>query len=263
MPWRGTSTRVQAFQRASGYAPLECPRAPPVWSDMVLALSLLALTLSATPPTPPSGQALNTQGFRLYQAGKYPEALARFQAAAQAKPDYALAHYNVAATLGLLRKQGKVCEYSAHRDVIVEKLTTAVRLDPRRLKRARDDADLDVIRDTLGWQKLLGLTPEKVADVPALVRAVSWYGPGVGVYGTTRALKFQDGGRVEFWQREVDDSGTPRESRTPGTYTVRGRAVEITLKGRKPVSGTLSTGGVLTFPEALGTFTDSPSECDA
>ncbi|MCY1034911.1 tetratricopeptide repeat protein [Corallococcus sp. BB11-1] len=230
---------------------------------MVLALSLLALTLSAAPPAAPSGTALNTQGFRLYQSGQYPEALARFQAAAEAKPDYALAHYNVAATLGVLRKQGKVCEYSAHRDTIVEKLATAVRLDPRRLKRAKEDADLDVIRDTLGWQKLLGLTPAKVADVPALVRAVSWYGPGVGVYGTTRALKFQGSGRVEFWQREVDDSGTPRESRTQGTYTVRGRTVQVRLPGSKPVSGTLSTGGVLTFPEPLGAFTDSPSECDA
>ncbi|NOK22440.1 tetratricopeptide repeat protein [Corallococcus carmarthensis] len=230
---------------------------------MVLALSLLALTLSAAPATPPSGRALNTQGFRLYQSGRYPEALEKFQAAAQATPDYALAHYNAAATLGVLRKQGKVCEYSAHRDVILEKLTTAVRLDARRLQRAKTDRDLDGIRDTLGWQKLLGRTPQKEADVPALLRTVSWYGPGVGVYGTTRALKFQDGGRVELWKRDVDDSGTPHESRTPGTYTVRGRTVEVKLPGAAPVTGTLSEAGALTFPEPLGGFTDSPSECDA
>ncbi|MBZ4331611.1 tetratricopeptide repeat protein [Corallococcus sp. AS-1-12] len=230
---------------------------------MVLALSLLALTLSAAPAAPPSGRALNTQGFRLYQSGRYPEALEKFQAAARATPDYALAHYNAAATLGVLRKQGKVCEYSAHRDAIMEELATAVRLDARRLQRAKEDRDLDVIRDTLGWQKLLGRTPEKEADVPALLRAVSWYGPGVGVYGTIRALKFQGGGRVELWKREVGDSGAPRESRTPGTYTVRGRTVEVKLPNAAPVTGTLSTTGALTFPEPLGAFTDSPSECDA
>ena len=230
---------------------------------MVLALSLLALTLSAAPATPPSGQALNTQGFRLYQSGNYAGALEKFQAAAQATPDYALAHYNVAATLGVLRKQGKVCEYSAHRDAIVEKLTTAVRLDARRLKRARADRDLDVIRDTLGWQKLLGRTPANEADVPALLRAVSWYGPGVGVYGTTRGLRFGARGRVVLWEKHVDDNGKPSETRTPGTFTVRGRAVEVTLPGKKPLTGTLSETGVLTFPEGLGAFTDSPSECDA
>ncbi|WP_223646400.1 tetratricopeptide repeat protein [Corallococcus sp. EGB] len=230
---------------------------------MVLALSLLAVTLSAAPAGPPSGRALNTQGFRLYQSGRYGQALEKFQEAARATPDYALAHYNAAATLGVLRKQGKVCEYGAHRDVIVEKLATAVRLDPRRLQRAKDDRDLDVIRDTLGWQKLLGRTPEKEADVPALLRAVSWYGPGVGVYGTTRTLKFQDAGRVELWKKDVDASGSAHESRTPGTYTVRGRTVEVKLPGSAPVTGTLGAGGALTFPEPLGTFTDSPSECDA
>ncbi|RKH52023.1 tetratricopeptide repeat protein [Corallococcus sp. AB050B] len=231
---------------------------------MILALSL-ALALSAAPAAAPapSGRALNTQGFRLYQSGHFPEALEKFQQAAQATPDYALAHYNAAATLGVLRKQGKVCEYSAHRDVIVEKLATAVRLDARRLQRAREDRDLDVIRDTLGWQKLLGRTPEKEADVPALLKAVSWYGPGVGVYGTTRALKFQDKGRVELWRKNVDDSGTPRESRTPGTYTVRGRTVEVKLPGSAPITGTLSAAGALTFPEPLGAFSDNPSECEA
>ncbi|GMU05897.1 tetratricopeptide repeat protein [Corallococcus caeni] len=229
---------------------------------MVLALSL-ALALSAAPSTRPSGKALNTQGFRLYQSGRYPEALEKFQAAARATPDYALAHYNAAATLGLLRKQGKVCEYSAHRDVIVEKLATAVRLDPRRLQRAKEDKDLDVIRDTLGWQKLLGLTPEQEASVPTLLRNVSWYGPGVGVYGTTRALKFKDGGRVELWKKDIDDSGTPKESRIQGTYTVKGRAVTVTLPKAAPVTGSLDAAGALTFPEPLGGFTDSPSECEA
>ncbi|MBN8231921.1 tetratricopeptide repeat protein [Corallococcus macrosporus] len=229
---------------------------------MILALSL-ALALSAAPSTPPSGKELNTQGFRLYQSGRYPEALEKFQAAARATPDYALAHYNAAATLGVLRKQGKVCDHDAYRGTIVEELTTAVRLDARRLQRAKADRDLDVIRDTLGWQKLLGHTPEQETSVPTLLRNVSWYGPGVGVYGTTRALKFQDGGRVELWRKDVDDSGTPKESRIQGTYTVKGRAVTVKLPKAAPVTGSLDADGTLRFPAPLETFTDSPSECEA
>ena len=59
-----------------------------------------------------------------------------------------------------------------------------MKLDPKRLKRAKEDADLDPIRDTVGWQRLLGLSPARAADVPQILRQVSWYGPGVGVYGT-------------------------------------------------------------------------------
>lgn len=222
---------------------------------------LLALALTVSPPAP-AARALNTEGFRLYQAGRYPEALEKFQAAAREAPDYALARYNVAATLGLLRKQGKVCEYSAHRDVIVEHLTQAVKLDARRLARAKVDRDFDSIRDTLGWQCLLGRTPEREADIPALLPAVSWFGPGVGVYGTTQGLRFQANGRATLWTKVPGDDGTLRRQEVPGTWAVKGRQVELRLKGRAPLVGTLSEKGALSFPE-LGTFTDSPSECDA
>ncbi|WP_205520373.1 tetratricopeptide repeat protein [Pyxidicoccus caerfyrddinensis] len=228
---------------------------------MLTAPLLLALALTAAVPAP-AARTLNTEGYRLYQAGRYPEALEKFQEAAREAPDYALARYNVAATLGLLRKQGKVCEYSAHRDVIVEHLTQAVKLDARRLARAKVDRDFDAIRDTLGWQRLLGRTPEREADVPRLLTAVSWFGPGVGVYGTTQGLRFQANGRAVLWTKQVGDDGKPRPGEVPGTYVVRGRQVELRLKGRAPLVGTLTDKGALTFPE-LSTFTDSPSECDA
>jgi hypothetical protein len=228
---------------------------------MLPALPLLLLALTTAAPSP-TARARNTEGFRLYQAGRYPEALEKFQEAARESPDYALARYNVAATLGVLRKQGKVCEYSAHRDVIVEHLTQAVKLDARRLARAQVDKDLDPIRDTLGWQKLLGRSPERVADVPHLLRAVSWFGPGVGVFGTLQGLRFRSATEAVLWTKKVDSNGVPHLEQLPARYTVRGRSVELRVKGRAPLTGTLTPTGALTFPE-LGTFTDAPSECDA
>jgi tetratricopeptide (TPR) repeat protein len=227
---------------------------------MLPALPLLLLALAAAPA--PSAKALNTEGFRLYQAGRYPEALEKFQEATRADARHALSRYNVAATLGVLRKQGKVCEYSAHRETILEHLTWSVKLDPKRLARAKVDADLDPIRDTLGWQQLLGRSPARVADVPRLLQDVSWYGPGVGVYGTTQGLRFRPHNTVVLWNKVFSDDGKPRLEETAGSYTVSGRSVELRLKGRAPLSGTLETDGVLTFRD-LGTFTDSPSECDA
>lgn len=228
---------------------------------MLHALPLLVLVLTASPPEP-SSRDLNTEGFRLYRAGRYPEALEKFQAAVKADPAYALPRYNLAATLGVLRKQGHVCEYSAHRDVIIEHLTQAVRLDARRLARAREDTDLDGIRDTLGWQRLLGLKPGREADVPALLQAVSWYGPAAGIHGSKHSLRFLPGGRAVLWTRIVDEQGDENHGELPGTYTVKGRQVELRLMDQKPRKGTLTAAGALTFP-GLGTFTDSEPECDA
>jgi hypothetical protein len=124
------------------------------------------------------------------------------------------------------------------------------------------DKDLDPIRDTLGWQRLLGRSPERESDVRLLLPAVSWFGPGVGVYGTLQGLRFQRNGRAVLWLKEVGDDGVPRLREVKGTYSVRGRQVELRLKGRAPLVGTLTDTGALTVPE-LGTFTDSPSECEA
>jgi tetratricopeptide (TPR) repeat protein len=222
-------------------------------------LLLFALVL-AVPSSAQPARALNTEGFRLYQAGKYPEALEKFEAAARADPKFALAHYNVAATLGVLRKKGQICPYSAHRQTILERLNTAIQLDPRRLARAKEDADLDPIRDTLGWQRLLGRSPAKQSDVPELLRRVTWYSPGEGVYGSTRKLTFPDGQRVVLWRRLVEDPSRTQEQ--AGTYTVKGRTITLSFPGKKPLQGRMTARGGLEFEE-LGTFLDSPSECEA
>jgi len=224
-------------------------------------LLLLALTLAAPAPAQ-SARALNTEGFRLYQAGKYPEALEKFEAAAKADPKLALAHYNVAATLGVLRKQGQVCQHEAYRSTILERLNVSIRLDPKRLARAKVDADLDPIRDTLGWQKLLGVSPEKQANVPELLRRVSWFSPGEGVYGSTRRLTFPDGKRVVLWRRLIEGEDPSRTQEVTGSYTVKGRDFTLTFPGKKPLRGKMTPRGVLEVEE-LGTFLDSPSECEA
>jgi hypothetical protein len=43
---------------------------------------------------------------------------------------------------------------------------------------------------------------------------------------------------------------------------VKGRNVEVKLTGQKPDTGSLDTKGVLKL-KSLGTFYDSPSECEA
>ncbi|HLK99830.1 MAG TPA: tetratricopeptide repeat protein [Myxococcaceae bacterium] len=228
---------------------------------MRLTLPLLAL-LCAPLAFAQSAKELNTEGFRLYQAGKYPEALEKFQAAVAKDPKHALAHYNVAATLGVLRKQGKVCHHDAYTSTILEHLATAIRLDPRRLKRAKEDADLDPIRETVGWHKLLGRSHTRTADVPELLKKVKWFGPGVGVYGTLQTLRFEEGGKLVLTKKVPQDEGPMKEERLSGTYTLKGRQVEVKLPGHKVDTGAITAQGVLQLKH-LGAFYDFPSECDA
>lgn len=240
-------------------------RVPLLLLTLSLALPAAAQTTPAAPAAkapPPSAKALNSDGFELYKAGKYPEALEKFQAAAKADPKNALAQYNVAATLGVLRKQGQICQHSAHRETILEQLKASVKLDPKRLARAKEDADLDPIRDTVGWQQLLGRSPTRAADVPEILRKVSWFGPGVGVYGTLVTLKFEDGGKVTLTKKVPQEEGAPKLETITGTYTVKGRNLEVKLTGQQPDTGSLDTKGVLKL-KSLGTFYDSPSECEA
>ncbi|MBM7117165.1 tetratricopeptide repeat protein [Archangium primigenium] len=216
---------------------------------------LLTLWMSAAPP--PSAATLNTEGFRLYQAGRYEDALEKFRAATRANPRMALAHYNVAATLGVLRKRGQVCEAEAYRETIVQYLQRAVALDKRRLARAREDADLDVIHDTLAWQELQGRSPGRIADVPEILQRVTWSQLTAGGVAPRVTLTFPAPGQALLTTVGVDGR---REER--GTYTLRGRAVTLTLPQRAPVRGSLTDKGALKLG-ALGTFVDNPPECDA
>jgi tetratricopeptide (TPR) repeat protein len=223
------------------------------------------LAPNAKPPPPataPTAKELNTEGFRLYQQGKFPEALAKFREAIQKDPKHALAHYNVAATLGVLRKEGLVCHHDAYTSTILQHLATAVKLDPKRLKRAKEDADLDPIRETVGWHRLLGRSHLRAADVPVLLKQVQWYGPGVGVYGTLQKLRFEEGGKVVLRKRTPQDEGPMKEEAITGTYTVKSRKVEVRLPGQQPDTGAINAEGVLEF-KTLGAFYDHPSECEA
>jgi tetratricopeptide (TPR) repeat protein len=234
---------------------------------MSRALLLLALVLASGPVFAQSAKQLNTEGFRLYQAGKMEEAAQKFEAAVEADPKHALAHYNLAATLGVLRKKGVFCEPDTSLKNILEHLTTAVRLDPKRLARAKEDPDLDPIRRTVKWHILQGVSPSHTEDVQKLLLGVQkWYGPGVGAYGTIRTFTFlEDGKRVVMWQRHPGKEEGKDIEEIEGTWRVTGRTVELNFPKPPSIVLTLDKEGVLSQQGgSIGKenpITDSPSEC--
>lgn len=221
-------------------------------------VALLALVLSGAPE-------LNTEGFRLYQQGKYGEALARFRDAIAADERHALAQYNFAATLGLLRKRGKTCEFDAYQSTIVEHLAKAVALDERRRARMQRDADFDSVRDSLGYQRLLKRDPANDADVKALLIALAFLSPPQGAYGHTVQLDLKADGTLTCSQVLVDED--VKRVTTSGTWKVKGRAVTVSFKkkvaGVTSAVGTFNAEGHLVFETPAWDLSSDRSDCDA
>lgn len=222
---------------------------------------VLALLLAASPAAP-----LNTGGFRLYQAKQYPEALEKFRAAIAADGSHALSHYNFAATLALLRGQGKVCEFDAYPGAILDHLEAAVRLDERRRQRMKADRDFDSIRGTLRYQQLLGRSPKVEKDARALLTALTWRAPATGAYGNPLTLTLAADGSCSLDQLVLTDDAVKHEV-TRGRWKLKRFQVTLDLErpvgGQKQLQGTLTPEGHLLFDAPAWDLTDQRSECDA
>jgi tetratricopeptide (TPR) repeat protein len=227
-------------------------------------MALLLSMLLAASPSPAA--ALNTEGYRLYQAGKFEKALEKFRAAVDADSQHALSHYNLAATLGVMRKQNKVCEMNAYVWEVLDHLEASVRLDPKRRARMVADADFDAtVRSTVRFLLLSGLSVSK--DAAKILTTVSWYGPS-GARGPTASVTFLADGTFSLSMVvSVDDDDNPLRESFTGTVKVEGASV--TLRFSRPPAGTTQrvfTGRLISegrlIIDGLSSFTDTLSECE-
>jgi hypothetical protein len=218
-------------------------------------------------PSPGSASKdLNVQGLRLYKQKRYLEAVQLFEQAIAAEPRHALAHYNLACTLALLRKSGQGCKQGARRSVILGHLARAVEIDGTRRDRMKVDADLEDVRASFAYQVLTGLSPTKSSDVKAILQRIVWVGPDAGVYGPASYLRFNADGICEL--RILDAVEEKVNWKVfKGSYGVQDNRVELTLEkafaARKTHRGTLQADGRLTFESMPDNapFTDGPPEC--
>lgn len=233
---------------------------------MAVAMRLAGLVIAvfALPALAQSAAKLNSRGFDLYKQQRYAEAIDAFRAAIEKDEKHALAHYNLAATLALMRTKGLVCEHDAYRSVILQELQRAIQLDPRRRTRALEDADFQSVHDTLGWQKVKGLTVPK--DAAAILTAVHWYGPSPGAYGPTHQLRFRADGTLTGSRLDLE-SDDVRHVPLSGTWAVKGREVTVTYgagKDARSVRYRFEDDGRLVPADGTGEpLTDDPDDCSA
>lgn len=234
---------------------------------------IFTLFLSATAFAQSAGD-LNTKGYRLYKQKNYEAAIGAFQDAIKADPNHALAHYNLASTLSLMRKWGKICDVDAYRDVIREHLERAVALDPTRAQRMKADPDLEVIHDTVFYLRLTGTSPVDPKNTATILQNVSWYGKtGDGMFSSLPLAQIKFRKDLSLAMKIVEFGGTPYGPITRpfrGTYTINNRDIQIKLDtplpknlgGQKELKGVLTSDGTLKI-EGPDTFTDDHEECSA
>lgn len=224
-----------------------------------MLILLVALVSSGAPE-------LNTEGFRLYQQGKYVEALDTFREAVAADEKHALAHYNLAATLGRLRTLGHTCDLQASRSDVIHHLRAAIALDERRRARMLKDADFDSVRDSLGYQRLVNRDPANEKDVRALLVALTFESQR-GLWGPPVRLDLNADGTLKLTQLVLSEDLDPTWQTTSGTWKVKGRTVTLTLtkniSGVTTASGTFNEGGGLTFETPMWSLSSDGAECEA
>ncbi|MDP3232229.1 MAG: hypothetical protein Q8N26_05605 [Myxococcales bacterium] len=239
---------------------------------------LLALLLAAAPTVADA----NAAGMKLYQARRYPEAIAAFQKAIELEADQpstkeqvaqtralALAHFNLGCALALARKAGKTCEVNAYLPTIWEHVLKSIALDPNRFEKALTDSDLAVLRETLRYQSLLGLSPARESDLPKLLPLITWYGAGEGAFGSTRSMRFTAKGGVSLSLRLPNADGLPTDAYSfEGRWTLKGRELKLVFPKNLPGLDVRELTFSFTPEGTLGSgpwssFSDGDSECEA
>ena len=215
-----------------------------------------------------SAKELNTQGLREYRNKNLDKAIELFKKALEKNPKYALAHYNLACTLTIMEKIQ--CSYQL--DEILEHLEKAVKLDPRRRKRMKEDTDFKSIRNTFRFQTLGGLSPEKPNDLRKMLLSIRWTSPQGQMFDPSGGIVFYKNGIVKakerYYDYDDDDNMVVHNWKSEGKYNIEQGVIKIMLEKpygyKKMFKGKLKKNGVLEIPD-LGKYKDhiAAATCDA
>jgi len=246
---------------------------PKPWLICLVLLGLVTVSMecvSAEGVGRKAASALNTKGYRAYKAGQLSKALVLFQQSVKTDPTYGQAHYNLASTLGVLRKKEGPCGYNeVYLDDIIHSLQETLKYLPSKREKMLTDADLTPVHDTFKWQMIRGLSTDKTEDVKQILVAVAWFGPAPGAFGPDGGFNFSDKDTFTYWFLEfVNDNVV--HTNVSGQFQVSGNNLTIVFDKGQARSGTfqgkLTPDGLLTFEgegAPKGPFSDDRSDCSA
>ena len=219
------STRT-APPAAQNNARAKAPQAAvPTWTAPDLDADSRRWTFEQDPPPEihlSDAKALNNAGYEHYKAKRLGYAIRLWEKAVERDPTYVTARYNLACAYSLARVNGRVCEYDAYSNRVLDLLEGVVTDDPSRRDKMRTDIDLAGVEFTVRYRVLTGADPNR--DRKALVTGLTFWSTGMGAFGSTHEMTLQTDGRVDHWRLNVD---TLESSESVGTWRIDGDRILI------------------------------------
>jgi hypothetical protein len=171
--------------------------------DKQLKQHLLAIAERA------SADQLNHHGMRCYKEQRLNDAGWLFGLALAQDPEHVLANYNLACVIGLQMATVGPCDTYSGWGAPFALLRQAIKGDPSRLQRVREDKDLDAYRAWPGMRMITMGMPTTAAELAAFVDGMMLWGdtPGVAMLAEVSFKRTHANaltGTVSGWRRNVD-----------------------------------------------------------
>ncbi|QUI21369.1 hypothetical protein HZI73_03300 [Vallitalea pronyensis] len=138
------------------------------------------------------------QGVTYLEKEDYENALEWFEKSFVEDPEYLLAHFHFAKTLGILMEEDYPTWFDRKQDII-EHLKKVVELNPDYVKHIEEDAHFDVIRKEYAYQLLTGLSINNSEDVNKILQRLDWYILGEGIVPVIGGITFHEDQTFTLW----------------------------------------------------------------
>ena len=171
----------------------------------------------------------NAQGYDLYIAKEYEEALKLFEESIYFDDSYLYGHYNYACTLGVLMKQDYETWFS-YKQEIIKHLWKVQELNTEYIQKIKTDSDLDLLRKEFDYYLLLGFSPNDTDDVKEIIQNLSWYVRGEGAYSILGGADFKSDNTFDIWYYDFSNNFEKIEYK--GRYEVTNNKITLNLNNK-------------------------------
>ena len=210
----------------------------------------------------------NNAGHRYYEKGDLFAAILLFRKAIATDDRHALAHYNLACSLALVRglQGGTACgDIEAYQDSILRLLERSVALDRDRQARIAEDPDLDSVRHLMRFRIIAGADMNDPDTLHSLLATTRWFDPPQGAFGSLKELDLKDDGTYPLgWTaggQAAHDGVEAPALPSPGTWELEGFTLRLKHKGDLTILGVNPMGSLLDGQQPV--WTEDPAECSA
>jgi len=211
-----------------------------------------------------TARTLNTEGYNLYKAANYEEALKKFKTSMETDETYFFGHFNYACTLGVLMQEDYP-EWYEYKDEVIDVLSQCLIIDPSSKEKIMNDSDLKPVRSHMRYlTEIAGYSLKTPEGIEAILQQANWYRQGQGAMPVIGGINFDEDNHVTLWKYNINEFFSGEELKQieyTGTYKVNGTTIQFQLDTSVPYSELVDSGDEKTEnPSEIKEFSGTLSE---